>query len=62
MKKKWMAEAFGKNPGALHRQLGVPAGKNIPEKKLQKAESGSMGPLAKKRAVLAETGKKYGGR
>ena len=50
----WIANAT-KNKGALHAQLGVPAGKNIPAAKLSKAASGKMGPLAAKRANLAKT-------
>jgi hypothetical protein len=42
--------------GALHRQLKVPEGKKIPEKKLQAAEK--KGGLVGKRAHLAETLKK----
>lgn len=51
-KKKWIANAV-KHPGALHKELGVPKGKKIPEKKLEKAEhaDGTLG----KRARLAET-------
>ena len=52
-KDKWIAGAI-KHPGALHKELKVPAGKKIPEKKLEKAEH-SKNPLEKKRAVLAET-------
>lgn len=40
--------------GALHRELHVPEGKKIPEKKLKKAEH-SKNPTLRKRAVLAET-------
>ena len=43
--------------GALHKYLGVPQGKKIPEKKLKKAEH-SKNPLTRKRANLAETLKK----
>lgn len=52
MAKKWIAGAI-KHPGALHRQLGVPAGKPIPASKLKKAASkgGKLGA----RARLAET-------
>lgn len=53
---KWMQGAV-KNPGALHRELGVPAGKNIPAKKLEKATH-SKNPTERKRAVLAETFRK----
>jgi hypothetical protein len=49
---KWIQKAI-KKPGALHKQLGVPAGEKIPEKKLKKAEKagGKLG----KRARLAQT-------
>lgn len=40
--------------GALHKALGVPVGKKIPEKKLEKAEH-SKSPLMRKRSHLAET-------
>ena len=56
-KKNWIKGAI-KKPGALHRQLGVPEGKDIPAKKLKKAAAGKYGPLAEKRAHLAETLKK----
>jgi hypothetical protein len=51
-KKKWIQKAI-KHPGALHKELGVAKGKNIPEKKLEKAAhaGGKLG----KRARLAET-------
>lgn len=49
---KWIAEAI-KQPGALHRELGVPAGKKIPAKKLAKAAK-APGKLGQ-RARLAET-------
>lgn len=51
--KKWIQGAV-KNKGALHEALGVPEGKKIPEKKLEKATH-SKDPLTKKRADLAET-------
>ncbi len=51
-KKNWIAGAI-KHPGALHRQLGVPAGKKIPGKKLTKAAS-KKGVIGK-RARLAQT-------
>ncbi len=50
---KWIAGAV-KHPGALHRELGVPEGKKIPAKKLEKAEH-SKNPKLAKRAHLAET-------
>lgn len=49
----WIAGAI-KHPGALHKELGVPEGKKIPEKKLKKAEH-SDNPKEAKRARLAET-------
>lgn len=49
----WIHGAI-KHPGSLHRALGVPQGKDIPAKKLQKAEH-SSNPSLKRKAVLAET-------
>lgn len=51
--KKWIQGAI-KHKGALHKSLGVPEGKKIPEKKLEKAEH-SKNPTTRKRAALAET-------
>lgn len=51
--KNWIKGAI-KKPGALHKALGIPEGKAIPEKKIEKAEK-SSNPLLKKRAMLAET-------
>lgn len=50
--KKFIQKAI-KKPGALHKELGVPEGKKIPEKKLEKAAK-APGKLGK-RARLAET-------
>jgi hypothetical protein len=50
-KKHWIQSAI-KHPGALHRQLHVPAGEKIPAKKLAKAEH-SEDPTLRKRASLA---------
>jgi hypothetical protein len=52
MSKNWIAGAI-KKPGALHKEMGVPKGKKIPEKKLEKAAH-AKGKLGK-RARLAET-------
>lgn len=52
MSKKWISEAI-KHPNALKKQLGVPAGKNIPAKKLEKAAK-APGKLGQ-RARLAKT-------
>ncbi len=50
--KNWIGSAI-KHPGALHKELGIPAGQKIPQKTLAKAaESG--GKLGQ-RARLAET-------
>ncbi len=51
-KKNWIAGAV-KNKGALHRALGVPAGKKIPAKKLESATK-KGGKIAKE-ANLAKT-------
>jgi hypothetical protein len=53
MAKKWVQTAI-KNPGALHKSLGVPAGKKIPASKLAKAAH-SKNPTTRKRANLAKT-------
>lgn len=52
---KWIGNAI-KHPGALHKQLGIPAGQKIPAKKLSAAakKGGKLG----QRARLAETLKK----
>lgn len=53
--KNWIKKAI-KKPGALHKELGVPEGKKIPEKKLKAAAK--KGSLEGKRANLAITLKK----
>jgi hypothetical protein len=57
MGNKWIQEMHMKK-GALHKSLGVPEGKKIPEKKLEKAEH-SKNPLERKRAIVAETFKGF---
>jgi hypothetical protein len=52
MAKDWIARAT-ENKGGLHRSLGVPEGKKIPVKKIEKA-AGKPG-LVGKQARLAET-------
>ena len=49
---KWIQGAI-QHPGALHKELGVPAGQKIPAKKLNKAAKagGKLG----QRARLAKT-------
>ena len=57
MSEKWIQKALPKSSrGKLHKELGVPEGKKIPEKKLKTAakKPGKEG----KRARLAETLKK----
>ena len=56
MAKKWIQGAI-KRPGQLHKDLGVPQGKKIPEKKIEAAED-SRNPKVAARARLAETLKK----
>jgi hypothetical protein len=52
MAEKWIQKAI-KHPGALHKQLKVPAGQKIPAKKLASAakQPGKLG----QRARLAQT-------
>jgi hypothetical protein len=50
--KKWIGSAI-KHPGALHKELGIPAGQKIPQKTLEKAAQ-APGKLGQ-RARLAET-------
>jgi hypothetical protein len=51
-KTKWISKAI-KNPGSLHRELGIAQGKKIPKSKIRAAakKGGKLG----KRARLAET-------
>ena len=49
---KWIQKAI-RHPGALHKELGVPEGKKIPARKLEKAAH--AGGKEGKRARLAET-------
>lgn len=56
-KENWIAGAI-KKPGSLRKSLGVKKGEKIPEKKLEKAEK-SKNPTTRKRAVLAETLRKF---
>ena len=51
--KRWIQGAI-EHPGKLHKELRVPEGKNISEKKLEKAEH-SKNSTIRKEAVLAET-------
>jgi hypothetical protein len=53
--KKWIQKAIPKSSkGALHRELGVPGGKKIPEKKMAKAAK-SENPKVRKQVALART-------
>lgn len=54
MKKDWIKQAVNpENKGKLHRALGIPMGKKIPQKALDKAEKkgGKVAAMAR----LAET-------
>jgi hypothetical protein len=51
-KDQWIKGAV-RHPGALHRELGVPQGQKIPQKKL--AQAAKAGGKLGKRARLAET-------
>jgi hypothetical protein len=55
--KNWIKSAV-QNKGALREELGTPAGKKISTSKLKEAEK-SKNPTTRKRAVLAETLKKF---
>jgi len=52
MAKKWIKEAT-KNKGGLHRSLGIPEGKNIPEDMIRQAAK--RGGKVGKQARLAVT-------
>lgn len=56
MAEKWIQKAI-KHPGKLHKDLGIPKGKKIPAKKLEKATH-SKSPTVRKEANLAKTLKK----
>lgn len=49
----WIQEAV-KHPGSLRQTLGVKAGHDIPESKLEKAAT-SQNPTTRRQANLAET-------
>lgn len=54
---KWIQKALPKSSkGKLHRELGVPEGKKIPKKKLEKATSapGKLGQRARLAATLSK--------
>jgi len=54
MADKWIQKALGpKSKGKLHRKLGVPEGKKIPESKIKAAEK--KGGKIGKEAHLADT-------
>ena len=58
MAEKWIQKAISK-PGALHRQLKVPEGEKIPQKKLTAAagKGGKLGARARLAQTLAGFGK-----
>jgi hypothetical protein len=53
--KKWIQKAI-KHPGALHRQMGVPAGEKIPKAKIAAAakKGGKLGARARLAQTLAK--------
>jgi len=53
--KRWIQKAI-KHPGALHRQLGVPAGQKIPKGKIAAAakKGGKLGARARLAQTLAK--------
>lgn len=53
-KQNWIKSAVGKNPGGLHRSLGISQGQKIPHSKILKAAH-SSNPKVRKQAVLAES-------
>lgn len=56
---KWIQNSINpEKKGALHRALGVPEGKKIPESKLEKAEH-SKNSTIKREANWAKTVRKY---
>jgi hypothetical protein len=58
-KDMWIAGAINpNNKGALRKSLGVKKGVKIPVTKLKKAKN-SKNPVTRKRAILAETLKKF---
>lgn len=57
MAKQWIQKAV-KKPGALRKALHVKKGEDIPMSKLKKAEK-SKDPTMRKRAILAETLRKF---
>jgi len=61
-KAKWIQSAI-KKPGALHKELGVPAGEKIPAKKLHAAaeKGGKLGKRARLAETLGRLGKAAGG-
>jgi hypothetical protein len=56
---KWIQGALSKkgSKGKLHRELGVPQGEKIPDKKMAKAAK-SKNPTIRKEVALARTLKK----
>lgn len=62
MSEKWMQKAFGRHPGALHRQLGYPKSEHIPTGLVNEIAEANVGThvrghkvtmLLKRRAVAA---------
>ena len=51
MSEKWMREAFGKHPGALHRQLGYSQKKDLPPGLLNEIDAANIGTHVRGRLV-----------
>lgn len=46
-KTKWMGKVFGRKPGALHRQLGIPQDTRIPKTLLVTIQDADTGDVIK---------------
>jgi hypothetical protein len=59
MAEKWIQKVI-KKPGALHKQLGVAEGKNIPQSKINVAakKGGTLGRRARLAKTLAKLSKR----
>jgi len=58
--KDWMQKAFGKNKGALHKELGVPEGEDISVTKMAKALRAGGKTEERARAAVNANPDKYG--
>jgi len=58
--KDWMQKAFGKNKGALHKDLGVPEGEDISVTKMAKGLRAGGKTEERARAAVNANPDKYG--